>query len=310
MRAPDTRASRFATLEDAVHPIAFTPLPLEPVTTVLLPVERTRVDAAGEGRYRALHRESLDDVFDDLRDQRAGAVVLSVARCGEEELCAVARLVREFPRVTAVALLSHEQRDTPRAVLGLGQSGVKSLVDVRHPEGWGQLRDLLSNQFFSDIDRLALGQLSLDLIGVPDGCWRFFASLFDGAAGASSVRALASRLLVLPATMMSRFFRAELPSPKRYLAMARLVRAARAFENPGLSVASVSDRMDYSSPQSFGRHVRMLIGLTALEFRERYNGEGMLYRFRDELVRPHLHTLRAFDPLVPRAAASAKGGPD
>ena len=83
--------------------------------------------------------------------------------------------------------------------------------------------------------------------------------------------------------------------------MARLVRAARAFENPGLSVASVSDRMDYSSPQSFGRHVRMLIGLTALEFRERYNGEGMLLRFRDELVRPHLVTLRTFDPLASRA---------
>jgi len=109
---------------------------------------------------------------------------------------------------------------------------------------------------------------------------------------------------------MSRFFRAELPSPKRYLAMARLVRAARAFENPGLSVASVSDRMDYSSPQSFGRHVRMLIGLTALEFRERYNGEGMLHRFSDELVRPHLHTLRTFDPLTSRAAAIAKDAID
>jgi len=287
-----------------VHAMAFSPAPLEPVTTVLLPGERPPVDAAGEGRYRALHRDSLDDVFDDIRDQRAGAVVLSVARCGEEELGAVARLVREFPRVTAIALLSLERRDTPRAVLGLGQSGVKSLVDVRHPEGWGQLRDLLSNQFFSDIDRVALGQLSLDLIGVPDGCWRFFASLFDDSASPASVRALASRLLVLPTTLMSRFFRANLPSPKRYLAMARLVRAARAFENPGLSVASVSDRMDYSSPQSFGRHVRTLIGLTALEFRERYSGEGMLHRFREELLQPHLHTLKTFDPLLTRASAT------
>lgn len=283
-----------------MQPIVYTPAPLEPVTTVLLPVERTRVDAAGEGRYRALHRDSLDDVFDDLRDQRAGAVVLSVARCGEEELCAVARLVREFPRVTAVALLSHERRDTPRAVLGLGQSGVKSLVDVRHPDGWGELRDLLSTQFFSDIDRLALGQLSLDLIGATDGCWRFFAALFDETTSATSVRALAVRLMVLPTTLMSRFFRADLPSPKRYLASARLVRAARAFENPGLSVASVSDRMEYSSPQSFGRHVRTLLGMTALEFRERYNGESMLRRFREDLVHPHVPTLIAFDPLSMR----------
>lgn len=290
-------------------PLAFTPTPLEPVTTVLLPVERTRVDAAGEGRYRALHRDSLDDVFEDLRDQRAGAVVVSVARCGEEELCAVARLVREFPRVTAVALLSLEQRDTPRAVLGLGQSGVKSLVDVRHPEGWGQLRDLLSTQFFGEIDRFALGQLSLDLIGAPDGCWRFFSALFDGTSGAISVRELAARLMVLPTTLMSRFFRANVPSPKRYLASARLVRAARAFENSGLSVASVSDRMEYSSPQSFGRHVRMLLGMTALEFRERYNGESMLRRFREELVQPHVYTLKSFDPLTARAPGASAAPP-
>lgn len=287
-----------------MQPLQFTPAPLEPVTTVLLPIERTRVDAAGEGRYRALHRDSLEDVFDDLRDQRAGAVVLSVARCGEEELGAVARLVREFPRVPAVALLSLDQRDTPRAVLGLGQSGVKSLVDVRHPEGWGQLRDLLSTQFFSDIDRLALGQLSLDLIGVPDGCWQFFAALFDESTSAATVRTLATRLRVLPTTMMSRFFRASLPSPKRYLATARLVRAARAFENPGLSVSSVSDRMEYSSPQSFGRHVRMLLGMTALEFRERYTGEAMLRRFREDLVQPNLRTLTTFDPLTTRGLVS------
>jgi AraC-like DNA-binding protein len=293
-----------------VQTLQFTPAPLEPVTTVLLPIERTRVDAAGEGRYRALHRDSLEDVFDDLRDQRAGAVVLSVARCGEEELGAVARLVREFPRVPAVALLSLDQRDTAHAVLGLGQSGVKSLVDVRHPDGWGQLRDLLSTQFFSDIDRLALGQLSLDLIGVPDGCWQFFAALFDESTSPATVRTLATRLRVLPTTLMSRFFRANLPSPKRYLATARLVRAARAFENPGLSVASVSDRMEYSSPQSFGRHVRMLLGMTALEFRERYNGEAMLHRFREELVQPNLRTFTSFDPLTTRALVSSAASRD
>jgi len=47
-----------------------------------------------------------------------------------------------------------------------------------------------------------------------------------------------------------------------------------------------------------------------LEFRERYDGEGMLQHFRDELVLPHLPRLRRFDPLgleVPvRAAARAR----
>jgi hypothetical protein len=80
--------------------------------------------------------------------------------------------------------------------------------------------------------------------------------------------------------------------------MARLVRAAQLFENPGLSVANVANRLDYSSPQSFGRHVRGLIQLTAVEFRQKYDGEGMLQRFRADLVLPFLPTLQNFSPLA------------
>jgi AraC-like DNA-binding protein len=98
---------------------------------------------------------------------------------------------------------------------------------------------------------------------------------------------------------MSRFFRARLPAPKRYLAMARLVRAAHLFENPGLSVASVANVLDYSSPQSFGRHVRTMLRLTAVDFRKTYSGQRMLDHFREELVVPHLATLRVFAPLTP-----------
>jgi len=69
------------------------------------------------------------------------------------------------------------------------------------------------------------------------------------------------------------------------------------FENPGLSVANVANRLDYSSPQSFGRHIRGLLRMTAVEFRQTYDGEGMLQRFREELVLPHRATLRTFVPL-------------
>ena len=39
---------------------------LPPIATLLTPEERLRVDAAGEGCYRTLHRESVDDVIRDL----------------------------------------------------------------------------------------------------------------------------------------------------------------------------------------------------------------------------------------------------
>lgn len=270
---------------------------LTPVATMLMPAERPRVDAAGEGLYHALHRDTIDDVMRDLRAQRVSAVLVSVARCGGDDATHLARLVREFPRVPAVALLTQLEATTPRAVLSLGQSGVRALVDVRQSSGWRELREVLIADRAGDIGRLALGLLALDLAGASDDCWRFFESLFRAAPRVTTVRALASRLRVVPSTLMSRFFRCGLPAPKRYLSMARLTQAARVFENPGLSVANVANHLDYSSPQSFSRHVRTMMGMTGLQFRQRYDGEGMLHRFREELVLPHLDTLRRFTPL-------------
>jgi len=275
--------------------------PRAAVATVLTPAERAQVDAAGEGLYRTVHRETLDAVLQDLRARRVDAVLLSVARCDATETRRVATMVREFPRVPAVALLGAAQGfdgRVPGAVLALGQSGVRRVIDVRQPAGWRELRAVLLADHGDEVRRVALAQLTLDLAGAPEDCWRFFDLVFAVRPAHPTVRLLARSLGVLPSTLMSRFFRAGLPAPKRYLAAARLVRAARLFENAGYSIARVATHLEYSSPQSFGRHVRALLGITAGDFRRRYDGEGMLHRFREELVLPHLEVLRAFRPLA------------
>jgi AraC-like DNA-binding protein len=280
-----------------VHSPTHDCLRLTPVTTILTPAERARVDAAGEGLYTALHRDSMDDVIRDLKERHASAVLVSVTRCGPRDATQVAMLVREFPRVPTVALLTELEPSNPNAMLTLGRSGVQTLVDVRQPSGWRRLRDVLLADQSRDISRLALTQLAADLTGAHPDCCHFFEILFTLPGGIGTIRSLSRHLGVIPSTLMSRFFRANLPAPKQYLATARLVRAAQLFENPGLSVANVANRLDYSSPQSFGRHIRGLIQMTAVEFRQKYDGEGMLRRFRDDLVLPYLPTLRNFSPL-------------
>lgn len=278
-----------------------------PIATMLTPAERIRVDAAGEGSYLALHRDSVAEVVEDLKSNRAGAVVLSVARCDQRARAGVAALVREFPRVPTVALLTQLDRATPHIMLSLGSTGLRQLVDVREADGWRELRAYLLAARGDDIQREALGALAIDLSSVHRDCWRFFEALFAASPRVSTVRMLARELDVLPSTLMSRFYRARLPAPKQYLAAARLVRAARLFENPGFSVANVANHLDYSSPQSFGRHVRTIMQLTAVQFRERYDGEGMLQHFRDALVLPHLGRLRELRPLNPPWTTSYSG---
>jgi AraC-like DNA-binding protein len=267
------------------------------VTTILTPAERIRVDAAGHGLYRSIHRDTVDDVMRDVREARAAAVVLSVSYGERTSSDPVATMVREFPRVPTLALLSELGPRTPQTLLSLGTSGVRRLIDVRDGSGWRQLRSALTDECGNSLQRLALGQLSADLVGASADCWKFFEALFLSAPRVCTIRRLARSLDILPSTLMSRFFRAKLPAPKRYLAMARLVRAAHLFENHGFSVANVANHLEYSSPQSFGRHVRTVIRLTAMEFRDRYDGPGMLERFRQELVLPHLAPLRRLRPL-------------
>ena len=283
-------------------------LPAEPLTgvaTILTPSERTRVDAAGEGLYRSLHRESVADVMRDVREARASAVVVSVSYCERVSSEPVATMVREFPRVPTLALLTELGPRTPYTLLSLGTSGVRRLIDVRDASGWRLLRSALTDECGNSAQRLALRQLSQDLEGASNDCWRFFEVLFLCAPRVCTVRKLARVLGILPSTLMSRFFRNGLPAPKKYLAMARLVRAAHLFENRGFSVANVANHLEYSSPQSFGRHVRSMLHVTAVEFRDRFDGAGMVARFREELILPYASTLRRLTPL---AYSTAPGG--
>jgi AraC-like DNA-binding protein len=268
-----------------------------PVSTVLTPIERSRVDAAAHGVCEPLHRESLEEVLTDLRNQRAGMVLFSVTKYAGQGYSRMAAVVREFPRVPAIALLTETETSTPYSTLLLGQLGIKKMIDARTPNGWQTLRSLLAADSSQDLHRSALAQINLDLPGVPADCWRFFELLFDPSPKIATVRQLARRLEILPSTLMSRFFRADLPAPKKYLALSRLIRAARLFENPGLSVASVANHLDYSSPQSFGRHVRTIMKMSPVTFRSRYDGQGMVQYFRTQLILPYTATLRHFHPI-------------
>jgi AraC-like DNA-binding protein len=266
------------------------------IATVLTPLERVRVDVAADGAFQVVHRGSVDELADDVRAQDVDAVIISVARYDTGSTARMAAMVREFPTVPTFALLTDVQRSTPHSVLELGRVGVRTLIDARSPSGWSALRDLLTHEGSSDVQRQMLGALNLDLAGASPDCWKFFELLFTHKPYIANVRQMGRYLNVVPGTLMSRFYRANLPSPKRYIDVGRLVRAARLLENEGLSVTSVARKLDYSSPQAFSRHVRCVLGMSPVRFRESYDGEKMLRRFREELIIPHMTTLRSFRP--------------
>lgn len=268
------------------------------VLTFVTPAERQRVEAAGQGCYTTRHRNNLEEVLEDLRSTPVSAVIVSVACYQQREHAGVmARMVREFPRVPSIALLTAmETARTSQAVLALGQQGVRTLVDAREPAGWRDLREVVAQDDPASIETLARDRLRTDLAGAVPECLRFFDMLFTVPRTLTTVRMFARLAGIMPTTFMSRFFRARIPAPKKYLAAARLVRAARLLENPGYSITQVAFLLEYSSPQSFSRHVQGTLNIGAAEFRRRFDGERMLDHMRQTLVLPFRVALLDFDP--------------
>lgn len=271
-----------------------------PVSTILTPSERSAVDAAGQGLYRTMHRSSLEEVRRDLRDHSASAVLLSLACCSPRDAIRMAALLREHPRVAMMGLVTSADRVHPQSLLSLGRSGMRIVIDARESSGWHLLRETVAT-----VDRGAftiesvMFDLRQRLPAAGSDCLELFELFFTASPAIHSVRQLSMLVKLHPGTLMSRFQRAGLPSLKRYLDLANLVRTAHRLEDQRRSIADVVTSLDYSSPQSFGRHVQLVLGVSASQFRERYDCEGMYRRFCDELIASVHSQISCFRPLRP-----------
>jgi AraC-like DNA-binding protein len=268
------------------------------VATVVEPAVRPRLDVVAQGRFRTYHAESVLEAVRAVRDRPVQAVFVSPSYVRRDELPRVASLVDNFPGIPTVALVSRHNPRASERLLELGNYGVRRIVDLSERDGWYYLRDLISHPTSPIAGRIfskvmpAMGEPTQD-------CRVVFEALVRLAPEVTTVLELTKRFGVAPSTFMSRFFRAGLPSPKRYLAATRIVYAAAVFEVPGLSIADVAYRLQYSSPQSFGRHLRAVLGTTAGEFRIRYSFESSLDEFVRRLIAPFRSILRTFHPLDP-----------
>ncbi|MGH7591435.1 MAG: helix-turn-helix transcriptional regulator [Gemmatimonadales bacterium] len=266
------------------------------VAAVLLPRERARVEAAMGGAVSVVHRDSIPEAIRVVRERPLRAVLVSVHRCTRESLSDVDRLVQGFPGVPTVALVSEHDTGATETLLHFGARGIRDVVDVTDPGGWQRLRALVAGPVPVAGARIQAPILEL-LTDAPPDARLFFEVLIRIAPTITTVRKLCTALQVRPSTLMSRFGRAGLPSPKSYLAAMRLLHASLMLEESGLSVADVAYRLDYSSPQSFGRHLRALMGVSGTEFRRRFPFPVALRRYVNLMILPYRTVLCAFHPL-------------
>jgi AraC-like DNA-binding protein len=268
------------------------------VAAVLDPAERSRVDAAGSGCFALVHRESVRDALRVVRERPVDAVLVSVRRCAGEAPALLEQFCRSFPSVPTVALVTRREPGDAEALLRLGATGVRQVVDATDPAGWRRLREVLGAPPTERAQAILVPVMEV-LGPMTTGSRRFWEQLVRTAPETTTVRRLAAALSITPSTFVSRFVRAGLPSPKDHLVAVRLCHAARLFDEGDLTIADVAYRLDYASPQSFGRHLRVVLGITPSEFRTRFPFCSVLQRFLDRFVRPQREIWRDFRPLAP-----------
>lgn len=259
------------------------------IVTVLEPTVRAVIEAAASETYAVVHAESLERAMVLARTPNMRAVLLSPGAVSNSQWHGVRRLVADLPGIMPIAVLSSVSQVTPRQ-LELGAVGVKAVVEVTQRSGYDKLRELLA-QAGSPVASKIL-QRVIPGFGPLTASTRDLLELTVRASPSiTSVRVLAARVCVHPTSFVSRFVRKGLPSPKQYLAGFRLIYAAAYLENPAGSVADTAYRLSFASPQSFGRHLRITLGIMPSEFRSRLSFELMLDGFMETLVLPHANTM-------------------
>ncbi|MEX2181900.1 MAG: helix-turn-helix domain-containing protein [Gemmatimonadaceae bacterium] len=200
-----------------------------------------------------------------------------------------------------VALYSGWTPEIAGLLLKYGRYGVQEVVDVSTKDGLCQLREILTRLSVSIGTRVA-GVFERDLQEVSAEMRFFLTTVLRAAPQVTTARCLSRELGVNASTLVSRFYRARLPSPKMYLALTRLLYASVLLEDRRRSIAQVANQLRYSSPQSFGRHIRGLTGLTAGAFRER-SYESITAHVVHQIIGKHRDTVQVFRPFTMRFEA-------
>ena len=83
-----------------------TPRPHPTVAAVLLPAERQKVEAACNGCFTIMHRDSVPEAVRAVRERSVDALLHSVHRCEPSETDSIRQILTSFPGLPAVALVS------------------------------------------------------------------------------------------------------------------------------------------------------------------------------------------------------------
>src|SRR3989441_5873536 len=197
----------------------------------------------------------------------------------------IERLRVLFPSLPLI-LYTSLSPETAAVLLTLGQRGIRHVVFARYDDHPLRLREVLGQEGARTASRLFLEQLAGALAPLPKELRWVLEEALQAPTAVQTVGQGAARARVDRRTCERWVTRIGLPSPRHFLAAARVLYAHRLLQDPGFTVEDVSQRLGYSQVKTLQQHARAYLGLTAGEMRLPLSPEEALERLTRRFLKP------------------------
>jgi len=236
-----------------------------------------RLRRAAATRFTLAHAASWDEALAAIRSRPVELAVVDPLLVGSASDKEIERLRVLFPSLPLI-LYTTLTPETAAVLLALGQRGIRHVVFTRYDDHPVHLRQVLAHEEARSTAQQLLDELAWALSPLPIELRWVLEEVLRSPAEAQTVQRVAARARVDRRTFERWFTRLGLPSPRHFLAAARVLYAHRLLQDPGFTIEDVAQRLGYAQAKTLQLHARTYLGLTAGEMRLTLAPEEALQR--------------------------------
>jgi methylphosphotriester-DNA--protein-cysteine methyltransferase len=225
-----------------------------------------RLRRAAASRFSFAPARHWGDVIDLIRRQPIELAVVDPFLSGEPRSQEIERLLLLFPSLPVLLYTMFTPALAP-VLLALGRQGVREVVFCRLDDHPDALRAALERAQARACSQRLLDEIATAFAPLRSEIRWVLEAAFRAPEGVQTVEQLAASAGVGRRTCERWFMRASMPSPRHFLAAARILYVHRLLQDPGFTVEDVAKRLGYSQVRTLQQHARLYLGLTAGEMR-------------------------------------------
>ncbi|MBI1967755.1 MAG: helix-turn-helix domain-containing protein [Gemmatimonadetes bacterium] len=229
-------------------------------------IQYLRLRRATARRFAFAHVRSWDEALLTIRTRPVELAVADPLLPGEARGQEIGRLRMLFPSLPLI-LYTTLTPQIASVLLALGHQGIRHVVFARFDDHPSRLTEVLMREAARAASQQFLAQLTGALTPLPADLRWMLEEALRTPEEVHTVQQLAARAGIDRRTCERWFTRVGLPSPRHFLAAARVLYAHRLLQDPGFTVEDVAQRLGYARVKTLQQHARSYLRLTAGEMR-------------------------------------------